>query len=47
MRGFMPRIRVVSFRLLAQKDVDGRDKPGHDEAKVVNAYSERWIVSTR
>jgi hypothetical protein len=29
MPGFMPGIRV--FTLSNSKDVDGRDKPGHDE----------------
>jgi hypothetical protein len=30
MRGLVPRIHVLSVAL---KDVDGRDKPGHDEVK--------------
>jgi len=29
MPGLVPGIHVLSFR--SKKDVDGRDKPGHDE----------------
>jgi hypothetical protein len=31
MPGFMPGIHA--FLLVLKKDVDGRDKPGHDERK--------------
>jgi hypothetical protein len=31
MRGFMPGIYV--FLLSEAKDVDGRDKPGHDDVR--------------
>ena len=31
MRGLVPRIHVFFFDL---NDVDGRDKPGHDDEKV-------------
>ena len=38
MAGFIPAIHV--FLLLYRKDVDGRDKPGHDEVRVrCSAYN--------
>jgi hypothetical protein len=30
MPGFMPGIHVFIFNIISMKDVDGRDKPGHD-----------------
>jgi hypothetical protein len=34
MPGLVPEIHVL--RCIDKKDVDGRDKPGHDETKLAN-----------
>jgi hypothetical protein len=43
MAGLVPGIHVLF--LIQPKDVDGRDKPGHDEIKIkVRSRSGRWSV---
>jgi hypothetical protein len=41
MPGFMPGIHVFG---LWKQDVDGRDKPGHDDQVQLNSGSERNFV---
>jgi large subunit ribosomal protein L33 len=44
MRGLDPRIHVLLRRTLSKKDVDGRDKPGHD---VVAIFLDFWGLAGR
>jgi hypothetical protein len=48
MPGLVPGIHV--FGVTCKEDVDGRDKPGHDECRSLDAHcphvGERWIRRT-
>ncbi|ACI91431.1 conserved domain protein [Afipia carboxidovorans OM5] len=49
MPGFMPGIHVLEISISEKKDVDGRDKPGHDgqsiSVKTKNARREPGIFA--
>jgi hypothetical protein len=45
MPGLAPGIHVL--RPSNSKDVDGRDKPGHDESKDVDARAKRGHAETK
>ena len=40
MPGFMPGIHVFPFWIAPLQDVDGRDKPGHDESNLFGHFED-------